>query len=87
MSCILLRCKWPFGFFAFNKLIDWLIDIMCICLLFKVPTTTTTLSTATTAGLFVLLFIWLYLLLFVKRCLMLILSGVFIACSVSQYTI
>jgi len=26
MSCILLRCKWPFGPFAFNKLIDWLID-------------------------------------------------------------
>jgi len=22
MSCILLRCKWPFGPFAFNKLID-----------------------------------------------------------------
>jgi len=24
MSCILLRCKWPIGPFAFNKLIDWL---------------------------------------------------------------
>ena len=24
MSCILLRCKWPFGPFAFNKLINWL---------------------------------------------------------------
>jgi len=24
MSCILLRCKWLFGPFAFNKLIDWL---------------------------------------------------------------
>jgi len=22
MSCILLRCKWPFGPFAFNELID-----------------------------------------------------------------
>jgi len=25
MPCILLRCKWPFGPFAFNKLTDWLI--------------------------------------------------------------
>ena len=24
MLCILLRCKWPIGPFAFNKLIDWL---------------------------------------------------------------
>jgi len=23
MLCILLRCKWPIGPFAFNKLIDW----------------------------------------------------------------
>ena len=29
MSCILLRCKWPIGPFAFNKLIDWLIDWWC----------------------------------------------------------
>ena len=26
MLCILLRCKWPIGPFAFNKLIDWLIE-------------------------------------------------------------
>ena len=32
MSCILLRCKWPFGPFAFNKLIDWLICVwVCVC--------------------------------------------------------
>jgi len=27
MTCILLRCKWPFGPFAFNKLTDWLLHL------------------------------------------------------------
>ena len=31
MSCILLRCKWPIGHFACNKLIDWLIDRLICC--------------------------------------------------------